>query len=44
MIADIDDVHASTRVLNRLLRDRQTEQARADNYQVGVFSRTHHAQ
>ena len=44
VIADIDDVHASTRVLNRLLRDRQTEQARADNYQVGVFSRTHHAQ
>ena len=44
VIADVDDVHAGTRMLHRLLRDRQTKQARTDNYQVGVFSRTHHAQ
>ena len=44
VVADVDDVHAGTRMLHRLLRHRQAEQARADNYQVGVFSRTHHAQ
>jgi len=44
VIADIDDVHAGAGVLHRLLRHRQAKQARADNYQVGVFSRTHHAQ
>ena len=44
VVTDVDDVHAGTRMLHRLLRHRQAEQARTDNYQVGVFSRTHHAQ
>ena len=37
VIADVDDVHTGTRMLHRLLRHRQAEQARTDNYQIRVL-------
>ena len=43
VIADIDDVHAGTRMLHRLLRDRQTKQARADNDEIGIVNGFRHA-
>ena len=37
VVTDIDDVHACARVLNRLLRHRQAEQARTDNDEIGIL-------
>ena len=37
VIADVDDVHTGTRMLHRLLRHRQAEQARTDNHQIRVL-------
>ena len=37
VVTDIDDVHAGTRMLHRLLRHRQAEQARTDNHQIRVL-------
>ena len=37
VVTDVDDVHAGTRMLHRLLRHRQAEQARTDNDQIRVL-------
>ena len=42
VVTDIDDAHARAGVLHRLLRHRQTEQARADDDEIGIASITSH--
>ena len=44
VVTDIDDAHARAGVLHRLLRHRQTEQARANDNEIGILNRICHAQ
>ena len=37
MVAHVDDVHTGTRMLHRLLRHRQAEQARANDDEIGIL-------
>ena len=37
VVTDIDDVHAGTRMLHRLLRHRQAEQARTNDDEIGIL-------
>ena len=44
VVANINNVHAGTRVLHRLLRHRQAKQARANDNEIGILNRRCHVQ